>query len=130
MSVAIPWSVSETELARNDDALSQYSQRIHYHHDSNPLVRDSERFSLSNWFSIDGSCRRSATWPEEQLPSWDSFVPHEQNHLHVPNKYQHHCNSKVYGNSIQSETWGLVIVTAGWDGIIRTFHNYGLPMRL
>jgi hypothetical protein len=26
--------------------------------------------------------------------------------------------------------WGLVIVTAGWDGRIRTYLNYGLPLRL
>lgn len=26
--------------------------------------------------------------------------------------------------------WGLVIVTATWDGRIRVFHNYGLPVRV
>ncbi|CAH2080256.1 unnamed protein product [Thlaspi arvense] len=26
--------------------------------------------------------------------------------------------------------WGLVIVTATWDGRIRVFHNYGLPIRV
>ncbi|KAL2902859.1 WD repeat-containing protein 44 [Bienertia sinuspersici] len=28
-----------------------------------------------------------------------------------------------------SHMWGLVIVTAGKDGRIRTYHNYGLPIR-
>jgi hypothetical protein len=31
---------------------------------------------------------------------------------------------------LSSHLWGLVIVTAGWDGRIRTYLNYGLPLRL
>ncbi|QCD91404.1 transcription regulator [Vigna unguiculata] len=31
---------------------------------------------------------------------------------------------------LYAETWGLSIVTAGCDGTIKTFHNFGLPIRL
>lgn len=46
------------------------------------------------------SSRVTATWPEEKL------------------------TSSVGG------AWRLVIVTASLDGVIRTFHNYGLPHKL
>ncbi|CAF2054422.1 BnaC06g02280D [Brassica napus] len=46
------------------------------------------------------SSRVTATWPEEKL------------------------TSSVGG------AWRLVIVTASLDGVIRTFHNYGLPRKL
>ncbi|CAF2081748.1 hypothetical protein HID58_020929 [Brassica napus] len=48
------------------------------------------------------SSRVTATWPEEKLTS----------------------SSSVGG------AWRLVIVTASLDGVIRTFHNYGLPHKL
>ncbi|KAG8383786.1 hypothetical protein BUALT_Bualt04G0049900 [Buddleja alternifolia] len=68
----------------------------------------SERFSLANWFSMEGSSKASITWPEEKLPLWDEHK--NENH--------------------GSPTWGLVFVTANMDGTIRTFHNYGLPLRV
>ncbi|KAL3829416.1 hypothetical protein ACJIZ3_018218 [Penstemon smallii] len=61
----------------------------------------SDRFSFANWFSMEGSTKASITWPAEKLP----YVPSS------------------------ATTWGLVFVTANWDGTIRTFHNYGLPIR-
>ncbi|XP_010436154.1 PREDICTED: WD repeat-containing protein 44-like [Camelina sativa] len=33
-------------------------------------------------------------------------------------------------NTSSPHLWGLVIVTATWDGRIRVFHNYGLPIRV
>ncbi|RAL39891.1 hypothetical protein DM860_013092 [Cuscuta australis] len=77
------------------------------------IFRDSEGFSLGNWFSMDISSRGcSVTWPEEVLP-------------HPPPPQLKKKNS-----TLSSPAWGLVIVTAGWDGKIRTFHNYGLPVRI
>ena len=90
-----------------------------------------ERFSLGNWFSLDGPCKGSATWPEQKLPLWDVLdSPEDESH------YQHHLdceqqhNNNAQKHMVVSDTWGLVIVTAGWDGTIRTFYNYGLPIRL
>ncbi|GJN02030.1 hypothetical protein PR202_ga19343 [Eleusine coracana subsp. coracana] len=64
-------------------------------------------FNLNLEFSPKSTCRSSATWPEEILPS---------------------CS--VLKNCLQStsNSWGQVIVTAGWDGRIRSFQNYGLPI--
>ncbi|KAG7656892.1 WD40 repeat [Arabidopsis suecica] len=57
------------------------------------------------------SCRVTATWPEEKLlmnvGSYDSNLP--------------------VGEFDLAEAWRLVIVTVSLDGMIRTFHNYGLP---
>jgi WD40 repeat protein len=64
-------------------------------------------FNLNLELSPKSNCRSSATWPEEILPS---------------------CS--VLRNCLQStsNSWGQVIVTAGWDGRIRSFQNYGLPI--
>jgi hypothetical protein len=44
----------------------------------------------------------------------------------------HRSEYKFFKTSCQSTSsshaWGLVIVTAGWDGRIKSFHNYGLPV--
>lgn len=37
---------------------------------------------------------------------------------------------KFLRSAFSSHLWGLVIVTAGWDGWIRTYQNYGLPIWL
>ncbi|XP_057542374.1 uncharacterized WD repeat-containing protein C3H5.08c-like isoform X2 [Amaranthus tricolor] len=50
------------------------------------------------------SSKRAATWPEHLLPTFSQS--------------KNPC-----------PTWGLVIVTANFDGKIRTYHNYGLPVR-
>ncbi|TVU14606.1 hypothetical protein EJB05_38082 [Eragrostis curvula] len=56
----------------------------------------------------------SATWPEEKLPS---AKPESGPQLGD-------CLSMV------SAAWNKVIVTASRDGVIRSFLNYGLPVRL
>ncbi|TVU16108.1 hypothetical protein EJB05_39659, partial [Eragrostis curvula] len=65
-------------------------------------------FDALGIFSPKSTCGSSATWPEEILPSYS-----------------------VLKNCLQStsNSWGQVIVTAGWDGKIRSFQNYGLSMR-
>ncbi|GJN27663.1 hypothetical protein PR202_gb15705 [Eleusine coracana subsp. coracana] len=56
----------------------------------------------------------SATWPEEKLPS---MKPENDPQL-------------GYCLSMASAAWNTVIVTASRDGVIRSFPNYGLPVRL
>lgn len=76
-------------------------------------------FSLGRDYFLESIPKGSATWPEEKLPS-DIMSPL--------------CKSryKFFRSSCQSSyncnTWGMVIVTAGWDGRIRSFLNYGLPV--
>ncbi|CAE5962155.1 unnamed protein product [Arabidopsis arenosa] len=57
----------------------------------------------------------STTWPEEKL---DDVVMSNREKL------------KLLRSAWQPHLWGLVIVTATWDGRIRVFHNYGLPVRV
>ncbi|KAL1209191.1 COMPASS-like H3K4 histone methylase component WDR5A [Cardamine amara subsp. amara] len=63
------------------------------------------------------SSRVTATWPEEKLLMSSSY-------------------GGIYDNTLPisdfdfAGAWRLVIVTASLDGMIRTFHNYGLPRRL
>ncbi|PIA41824.1 hypothetical protein AQUCO_02200331v1 [Aquilegia coerulea] len=139
VSVATPWLGMEHELM--DSTLESSSPTV----DpvvSSSLLRDSARFSLGGWFSMDGRLRGLATWPEEKLPLWS--VPVEENdHSHQnhndhdkqdrdhPHHQDHHQKHYPHKNrAALSSTWGLVIVTGGYDGVIRTFHNYGLPVRL
>ncbi|KAL2531517.1 Transducin/WD40 repeat-like superfamily protein [Abeliophyllum distichum] len=134
VSVALPWSGVDTELDSSACASFQSRLQTHDHLEASLRVWDSERFSLANWFSMDGSSRSSITWPEEKLPLWDlppaehdcqPFNNHSD-HLQPPQLHKHNS----HGSRILSTTWGLVILTAGWDGMIRTFHNYGLPVRI
>ncbi|PWA95728.1 G-protein beta WD-40 repeat-containing protein [Artemisia annua] len=81
-------------------------------------------FSIGHEFFLESVPKGSATWPEEKLPASS------------PGLSSPLCKSqfKFFKSSCQSsagcQTWGLVIVTAGWDGHIRSFLNYGLPVTL
>uniref|UniRef100_A0A7N0TW08 Uncharacterized protein n=1 Tax=Kalanchoe fedtschenkoi TaxID=63787 RepID=A0A7N0TW08_KALFE len=110
VSVAIPWSppVQSSPVASGLlDAMSFSSYSDHHHPPG----------SMSDSFS------GAATWPEDPLPptDWDAPVPSISRHHSFPIDTAK-CSSAL------SETWGLVIVTASRDGVIRTFlHNYRLP---
>lgn len=62
--------------------------------------------------------RISATWPEERLL--------------LASKNQSPRASLDFSNGVlqNRSAWGLVIVTAGLHGEIRTFQNFGLPVRI
>ncbi|CAH2036189.1 unnamed protein product [Thlaspi arvense] len=70
------------------------------------LLQSSGRLSRSS--------RVTATWPEEKLTSDGGS-----------------CDGTIsVGEYDFAGAWRLVIVTASLDGMIRTFHNYGMPRRL
>nr|UNY85641.1 WD40-containting protein [Zea mays] len=74
-------------------------------------------FNLNQEFSSESTYRSSATWPEEILPSRSiRAILDGSQYKFLRNCFQSTPNS-----------WGQVIVTAGWDGKIRSFQNYGLP---
>nr|XP_043617951.1 WD repeat-containing protein 44-like [Erigeron canadensis] len=75
-------------------------------------------FSLGRDYFLESVPKGSATWPEEKLPS-DMTSPLCKSKY---NFFRSSCQS-----SYNCHTWGMVIVTAGWDGRIRSFINYGLP---
>uniref|UniRef100_A0A1J3GF40 Putative WD repeat-containing protein C3H5.08c n=1 Tax=Noccaea caerulescens TaxID=107243 RepID=A0A1J3GF40_NOCCA len=78
-------------------------------------------FSLGREYVLD-SPKGSATWPEEKLAS--SFSPVKA----IRRSHYRLLRSSCRRTSESSHLWGLVIVTGGWDGRIRLFHNYGLPV--
>ncbi|KAL8538042.1 hypothetical protein ACS0TY_000123 [Phlomoides rotata] len=112
-SVAVTWS------GLKSNSLSDSSIN------SLPFSPSSTCFSLSQEFPLDSNSKGSATWPEEKLPksshrALTSSLGRSQFKL-----FKTSCQS-----SLNSNAWGLVIVTAGWDGRIRSYHNYGLPVPL
>lgn len=146
-SVAIPWcrmtsgndclsSTLGTSSASTDfhlDTRSCDQERWPQRHESGENSLQSMRFSSSSssnlslshggFFSESSTPKGSATWPEEQLPPPSSLLVSSAM-----------CKSqyKLLKSSFQSmigcpHAWGMVIVTAGWDGRIRSFQNYGLP---
>lgn len=126
ISVALPWSGVQAD---HKDRLRVCSCKTNHEElvNGSSSLRESERFSFADWFSMDSSSRRLATWPEEKLPSFK--LPYGNDHIYSNNGecclHQHHkdnCEGL-------SSTWGLAIVAAGLDGTIRTFQNYGLPIR-
>ncbi|XP_042508377.1 uncharacterized protein LOC122084307 [Macadamia integrifolia] len=102
---------------------------LHCQSDKNPCnvlpMPSPDHFSLSHGFFSEALPKGSATWPEEKLPVSRS--------LSMPStvcKSQYKFLKTSCQSKLNSHAWGLVIVTAGWDGRIRSFLNYGLPVRL
>ncbi|XP_062090628.1 uncharacterized protein LOC133796938 isoform X2 [Humulus lupulus] len=71
--------------------------------------------SASNSYFFD---RIAATWPEEKL------------HLATRNRSPRVSIDYTNGVTHNMSAWGMVIVTAGLRGEIRTFQNFGLPIRI
>ncbi|KAL3846152.1 hypothetical protein ACJIZ3_003555 [Penstemon smallii] len=107
-SIAIPWSGLKGTNSKNGSK-------------SNKLRESSINSLLSQEF-LDSSSKISATWPEENLPVSSRWALGKSEYKLVKSCCQSSSNS--------SHAWGLVMVTAGWDGKIKSYHNYGLPVPL
>ncbi|XP_071929362.1 uncharacterized protein [Coffea arabica] len=119
-SVAIPWF----GLKRGDsDDMQQLSGIDRNSTDKLPLSPTC--LSLGHEFFLESIPRGSATWPEEKLPASGSQVV-----ASLLSKSQYKFLKTAFQSSSGSHAWGMVIVAAGWDGRIRSFHNYGLPIPL
>lgn len=90
--------------------------------DCRMLFASPDCFSLARGFLLDYLLRGPATWPEEKLP--ESNPGPASAMCKIGYKCLKSACSTIFGSP---HMWGLVIVTAGWDGRIRTYHNYGLP---
>ncbi|KAL2540282.1 Transducin/WD40 repeat-like superfamily protein [Abeliophyllum distichum] len=112
-SVAIPWS--GLKIGNLEDGFK--SSKL-----EESLIKLSTSFSLGQEFILDSSPKGSATWPEEKLPTSSP-----RKGLYQMCKSQYKLFKTSCQSSSTSHAWGLVIVTAGLDGRIRSFHNYGLP---
>ncbi|KAI7753418.1 hypothetical protein M8C21_022805 [Ambrosia artemisiifolia] len=72
------------------------------------------------------SMLKSPTFPAERLPD-----PTQVSVSPSMRKSEYKFLRSAYRSTfVAPHTWGLVIVTAGSDGRIRTYLNYGLPVRL
>ncbi|KAL2542285.1 Transducin/WD40 repeat-like superfamily protein [Abeliophyllum distichum] len=120
-SVVIPWSGLRIGNPENRFTSSKLDKNSI---NSLPFSA-STRFFLGQEFLLESNPRGSATWPEEKLPV---SSPRATTSTLCKSQYKLFKNS--YQSSSSSHLWGLVIVTAGWDGRIRSFHNYGLPIPL
>lgn len=120
-SVAIPWSGFNT----NPGTLPR-SMLENGNVNRNSLLKTSDCFSMGRAFLVDSLSKGSATWPEEKLPNSSSPVTVFPSVCKSEYKF---LKSAWQGALNSPHLWGLVVVTAGWDGCIRTFLNYGLPIR-
>lgn len=125
-SVVVPWCGLKTHSGSQPGSILANGAE---YNDEKSLSTSSSTdcFSLSRGFSFDSQFKGSATWPEEKLPN---LTP-----LPVSPSSVSKSDYKFLKNAWQSalasspNLWGLVVVTAGLDGYIRTFLNYGLPIR-
>ncbi|XVF53133.1 hypothetical protein PTKIN_Ptkin05aG0075600 [Pterospermum kingtungense] len=135
-SVAIPWRGIETisgtlksselsgDAMRNGLADDQKHQnpKVELEH----LMPQSslDCFSLTRVL-LESLTRGSPTWPEETLPNASPATIASD-----MCKFELKVLKSAYHSMLSSHKWGLVTVTASWDGRIRTYLNYGLPIRL
>ncbi|XP_030532377.1 WD repeat-containing protein 44 [Rhodamnia argentea] len=117
-SVAIPWcgfNYSNPPDGLKLDDLGRKSLEA--------LLSSPACFSQGTEFFLESFPKGSATWPEEKLPTSSPWASSRA-------MYKTQC--KFLRSSCQSTSsahaWGLVIVTAGCDGRIRSFLNYGWPV--
>ncbi|KAJ6798314.1 WD repeat-containing protein 44-like [Iris pallida] len=112
VSVAIPW---QGQASRSSPSEVVVQEKV-----DSTSNNTAGSFTLSNGLFSEGLPKGSATWPEEKLPS------------SPPSTAAALCKSqyKFLKTSCRNSphSWGQVIVTAGWDGRIRSFQNYGLPV--
>ncbi|KAL1550670.1 WD repeat-containing protein 44-like [Salvia divinorum] len=119
-SVAIPWP--GFKIRKSEDPQGLKSNQLQ----TNPLpFSSSSTLSLGQEYFLDASSKGSATWPEEKLP-----VSSPRAVTSPISKSQYKLLKTCCQSASSSHAWGLVIVTSGWDGRIRSFHNYGLPVAL
>ncbi|CAN1250885.1 WD repeat-containing protein YMR102C [Linum perenne] len=108
-SVSLPWSGLKYSNSENGHGMPPFPPAS---------------FNLSQEYFLESYPKGSATWPEEKLPRSSSSATTPL----AMHKSQYKFMKTSCQSSAGSHAWGLVIVTAGWDGKIRSFHNYGLPV--
>ncbi|XP_074572495.1 WD repeat-containing protein YMR102C-like isoform X2 [Curcuma longa] len=126
-SIAVLWPGMVNEETITSDNLQVPTQHRRATSESIPWLKNPDCISLGAWLFPDGSSRSSATWPEEKL-SCQTKLPLQSGDT------REHC-LRLHRDCWsltpkQAGAWSTVIVTAGNDGAIRSFHNFGLPVRL
>ncbi|GAU21136.1 hypothetical protein TSUD_10530 [Trifolium subterraneum] len=118
-SVAVPWCGLKSGNIDNLKQLDALNKRP----PQAVCLEPPSSFSLSQDFFLDSIPKGSATYPEEKLPTSSPKSKNSAMHKSAYKFLKSSCKS-----TSNCHAWGLVIVTAGWDGRIKSFHNYGLPV--
>ncbi|KAJ6804190.1 WD repeat-containing protein YMR102C-like [Iris pallida] len=130
VSVAVPWTgMDQRQSSLNNKALHIPSQPLKIL-DPSTWLWDSDFRSFGAWLFADGILRGSATWPEEKLPISSPCSSRGGDLRHQHGNFKYHMHPNYQHLTCLSASWCMVIVTASRSGSIRTFHNYGLPVRL
>ena len=116
-SIAIPWSGLKSENSGDGCQVRVLDET------SLNLLPSPVCFAVGQEFVLESFPKGSATWPEEKLLSSSPWAVPSAIHKSQYKFLRSSCQS-----TSSSHAWNLVIVTAGWDGRIRSFHNYGLPV--
>ncbi|GAB4834619.1 hypothetical protein Ancab_032882 [Ancistrocladus abbreviatus] len=127
--IALPWpgirSVSES---LHQPRGAQHSEVAHGGNDETSDQTDpslsKDCFTLGQMLPSASLPKGSATWPEKTILDLSPTVV-----LPAVTEIDSKFFKNVCQNTVNCHLWGLVIVTAGWDGRIRAYHNYGLPVR-
>lgn len=119
-SIAVPWC----GLKHGNPENGRQFQVLHDNMAEPAPYSSPAYFSLSQEYYLESFPKGAATWPEEKLPP-SSLSPSMSSAL---NKSQYKFLKLSCQSTLSSHAWGLVIVTAGSDGRIRSFLNYGLPV--
>ncbi|PWA63988.1 dynein regulator LIS1 [Artemisia annua] len=127
-TMAIPWCGIKSIAA----ALPSPRSSLNNSNNNIALPRstiDSPRMqspSTNRGFFLESLLKGPQTWPAETLP--------DSNQVSVSpsmRKSEYKFLKSAYQSTfVAPHMWGLVIVAAGWDGRIRTYLNYGLPIRM
>ncbi|KAI4307073.1 hypothetical protein L6164_030303 [Bauhinia variegata] len=118
-SVVAPWCGLKSQNSENEHNLDVLDQ-------SSPQtlrLNSPACFSLGQEFFLESFPKGSATWPEENLPTSSPKAKTSALHKSQYKFFKSSCKS-----TSSSHAWGMVIVTAGLDGRIKSFHSYGLPV--
>lgn len=120
-SVAIPWEGLKLSKVDTEKMISSTS----VDKSSSLPFTTPACFCLKHGYLLDSFPKGTATWPEETLPASSPITSRSSSSVQ---KSQYKLFKTSCQSTSKSHAWGLVIVAAGWDGRIRSFHNYGLPV--
>ncbi|XP_051121686.1 uncharacterized protein LOC127245085 [Andrographis paniculata] len=128
-SISQPNTIRSLECFSADASVAIPWPGLKSSNSSSSAITSPALFSLSQEYFCDSTSKVSATWPEEKLPDKATTAAAAAAKSPI-SKPQYKRLKNCCQSSSKSHTWGMVILTAGWDGRIRSFQNYGLPVCL
>ncbi|XP_076929846.1 uncharacterized protein LOC143594407 [Bidens hawaiensis] len=132
-TMAIPWCGLKTiAAALPSPKLTLNNHRLNNNNNINVIPRSTigsphmQSPLTTRGFFLEALLKGPPTWPAESLPGSTQVSVSPS-----MSKSEYKFLKTAYQSTfVVPHIWGLVIVAAGWDGRIRTYLNYGLPIRL